>query len=125
MNESDPDVLNESVLDELSSSVQGDRSFVVELIEAYLADGESHVADVEAAVAAGDAPALVRPAHTLKSSSATVGAERLAALARILETAGRSGTLDTAAGEHVAGLRQAWGEAGAMLRAWIERGGGS
>ena len=115
-------VLNESVLDELRASVGDDRGFVVDLIQAYLSDGEKHVADVEAAVADGDAAALVRPAHTLKSSSATVGAESLAAAARELELAGRSGTLDDAASGRAAGLRAAWNEAGAALRAWIASG---
>ena len=115
-------VLNESVLDELRSSVGDDRGFVVDLIRAYLSDGEKHVADVEAAMAAGGAAALVRPAHTLKSSSATVGAESLAATARELELAGRSGTLGDVAAEQAAGLRAAWNEAGAALRAWIGAG---
>jgi HPt (histidine-containing phosphotransfer) domain-containing protein len=115
-------VLNESILDELRASVGDDRGFVVDLIQAYLSDGEKHVADVEAAVAANDAAALVRPAHTLKSSSATVGAEILAAGARELELAGRSGTLSDAATERAAELRAAWNEAGAALRAWIGAG---
>ena len=115
-------VLNESILDELRASVGDDRGFVVDLIQAYLSDGEKHVADVETAVAANDAAALVRPAHTLKSSSATVGAEILAAEARELELAGRSGTLSDAATERAAELRAAWNEAGAALRAWIGAG---
>jgi HPt (histidine-containing phosphotransfer) domain-containing protein len=115
-------VLNESILDELRASVGDDRAFVVDLIQAYLSDGEKHVADVEAAIAAGDAASLVRPAHTLKSSSATVGADSLAAAARELELAGRSGTLGEAATERAAGLRAAWNEAGAALRAWIGAG---
>jgi HPt (histidine-containing phosphotransfer) domain-containing protein len=115
-------VLNESILDELRASVGDDRGFVVDLIKAYLADGEKHVADVEAAMAAGDAVALVRPAHTLKSSSATVGAEGLAAAARELELAGRSGTLGDSAKEQAARLRAAWNEAASALRAWIGTG---
>jgi HPt (histidine-containing phosphotransfer) domain-containing protein len=112
-------VLDARVLDELRASVDGDRGFVVDLIEAYLADGEGHVADVEAAIAAGDLPALVRPAHTLKSSSATVGAVHLAALARALEIAGRDGSAEEARTGHATGLRAAWTEAAAALRAWI------
>ena len=122
MNQPAPAILDEGVLDELRSSVNGDRSFVVELIEAYLADGASHVAEVEAAVSDGDAGSLVRPAHTLKSSSATVGAQRLAGLARELEVAGRSGSIDASIGERVPQLRDAWEEATAALRAWVERG---
>ncbi len=125
MNQLDPDILSEAVLDELTVSVQGDRMFVVELIEAYLADGENHVADAEAAIAAGDAAALVRPAHTLKSSSATVGAERMAATARALESVGRSGSIDATARDQLTALREAWSEAGDVLRAWVARGSAS
>ena len=39
----------------------------------------------------GDAAAIVRPAHTLKSSSAALGALRLAQIAREIEMAGRAG----------------------------------
>lgn len=125
MTHSEPAVLDEEVLDELRTSVDGDRSFVVELIEAYVADGATHVAEVEAAVADGDAGSLVRPAHTLKSSSATVGAQRLAALARELEVAGRSGSLDASIADRVRQLREAWDEATAALRAWVDRAGTS
>ncbi len=122
MTESNPQVLNEAVLEELEASVQGDRAFIVDLVETYLADGASHVVDVVAAMTAADASALVRPAHTLKSSSATVGAERLAAMARRLEAAGRSGIIEADLGDEAARLDVAWDEAVDALRAWIRRG---
>jgi HPt (histidine-containing phosphotransfer) domain-containing protein len=111
-------VLHEAILAELSASVQGDRAFVVELINAYLADGPAHVDAIEAAVAADDAAALVRPAHTLKSSSATVGAQRLAAVSRDLEMAGRSGSVGAAL---AATVRADWEAAVAALGAWVAR----
>ena len=122
----DPDagqspVLDEAVLAELSASVQGDRSFVVELINAYLADGPAIVDAIDAAVAADDATALVRPAHTLKSSSATVGALRLAATSRELELAGRSGSVETGSSSSAAALRAEWESAVAALEAWVAR----
>ncbi len=123
MTQPDPPILDEDVLDGLRASVDGDRSFVVELIEAYLADGATHIAEVEAAVSDGDAGSLVRPAHTLKSSSATVGAQRLASLARELEVAGRSGSVEASMAQRVPQLREAWEDASAALRAWVERGG--
>ena len=64
-------ILDEGVLADLSASVNGDRAFVVELIEAFLADGAQQLAAIDAARIADDAEAMVRPAHTLKSSSAT------------------------------------------------------
>lgn len=113
--------LDETVLDELGASVGGDRSFVIDLIEAYLADGGQHVEQVEAAIASADTDALVRPAHTLKSSSATVGASRLAAMARELELAGREGRIDDAQPSHAVALRAEWETASAALRAWTAR----
>jgi HPt (histidine-containing phosphotransfer) domain-containing protein len=51
------------------------------------------------AVQSGNAAAMTRAAHTLKSSSAQLGAARLSALCKDLETSGRadelSGTPDT------------------------------
>ena len=113
---SQPPVLDGSILAELGASVQGDRAFVVELINAYLADGPAHVDAIEAAIAADDPAALVRPAHTLKSSSATVGAQRLAAVSRELEMAGRSGTIGSAS---AAAVRADWDAAVAALGAWV------
>ena len=46
------------------------------------------------ALADSDAAALADVAHTLKSSSASLGAERLASLCRRLEKAGREERLD-------------------------------
>ena len=125
MNRDEPSILDDETLDDLRASVNGDRAFVVELVEAYLADGATHVAEVEAALAAGDADGLVRPAHTLKSSSATLGAKRLASLARELEAAGRSGTLDASITARTPALREAWDEAADALRSWVSDRGSS
>ncbi len=121
---SDPETptLDAGTLDELRASVDGDRGFVVELIEAYLADGGTHVAAIEAARAADDAEGMVRPSHTLKSSSATVGAARLAGTSRELEMAARSGSLAGAGEEAAARVRSEWEATSEALRAWIADG---
>ena len=121
MTDLDAPVLDVAVLDELLVSVQGDRSFVVQLIEAYLGDGKRQLEEIVAAVANADAAALVRPAHTLKSSSATVGAARLASMARSLEHAAREGHSDDAHGSGQA-LPTAWSDAVDALRAWMAGG---
>ena len=61
------------------------------VIRAFLADTPARLAQLHAAVAAGDANRLRKAAYGLMSSSANVGAEYLAALCRELETIGRSG----------------------------------
>ncbi len=115
-------VLDIAVLDALTASVDGDHAFVVDLIEAYLDDGAAQVDQVERAIAASDLGALVRPAHTLKSSSATVGAAPLAAMARELEFAGREGRTDDAQTSHAAALRSAWDATASALRDWVAGG---
>jgi signal transduction histidine kinase/DNA-binding response OmpR family regulator/HPt (histidine-containing phosphotransfer) domain-containing protein len=67
------------------------------VIRAYLADAPARLAQMHAAVDDGDGEALRKAAHAMKSSSANVGAERLAAVCKELETLGRAGTLDGAA----------------------------
>lgn len=48
------------------------------------------------AIAAGDPAAMQKAAHSLKSSSASLGAQRLAELCKDLETMGRNNTTDEA-----------------------------
>jgi HPt (histidine-containing phosphotransfer) domain-containing protein len=114
-------MVDDGVLRGLRASVQGDTAFVRELVEAYVTDSAVLVDAIEAAVGAGDAHALVRPAHTLKSSSATLGAMTVSGTARTLELAGRSGSIDDADTTAAAArMRSEWDAATAALRAWID-----
>lgn len=122
MDPSEPAVLDESVLAQLLESVDRDRAFVVDLAEAYLADGARHLEAIRAAVDDSDADGLVRPAHTLKSSSATVGAMALSHTARELEMAGRSGSLDASIAVLVERLDREWSETATALRGWLAAG---
>jgi HPt (histidine-containing phosphotransfer) domain-containing protein len=117
-------VVDERVLTELRASVRGDTAFVRELVEAYLADSAELIEAIEAALANADADALVKPAHTLKSSSATLGAMSLSATARALEMAARSGTLDDEeTGSAAERIRPEWEAAVAALRTWMDGAG--
>ncbi|MBL8373177.1 response regulator [Accumulibacter sp.] len=69
---------------------------VQKVIGAYLADTPPRFTQLRAAVAAGNAEALRKAAHALKSSSANVGAEPLVALCKELEIHGREATVDGA-----------------------------
>jgi HPt (histidine-containing phosphotransfer) domain-containing protein len=111
-------ILDAGALAELLDSTGNDVEFVRELIATYLADTPSQLEAMTAAVDSDDAAALVRPAHTLKSSSATVGASRLSARARELEMAGRSGSLQPAVHATVEAARAEWTAAAAALSAW-------
>lgn len=68
-----------------------DLEFVDELIDTYLEDAAVQLDALRSAAVANDVAALVRPAHSLKSSSANVGAMLLAEACRSLEADGRTG----------------------------------
>ena len=59
----------------------------------YVDDSTARVARLRQAAVAGDVEALTLEAHTLKSSSASLGAQSLSALAKRLEELGRAGDL--------------------------------
>ncbi|HYL40400.1 MAG TPA: Hpt domain-containing protein, partial [Candidatus Binatus sp.] len=104
------------VVAELRDSTGGDMDFVRELVQVYVEEGAGHVAALDAGIAAGDVTALVRPAHTLKSSSASVGAMRLSELCRTIEATSRAGTFDGQA-ERVAEVGATWEATLTALRA--------
>lgn len=70
-----------------------DLEFVDELIGTYLEDSAVQLDAMRSAAQASDVAALVRPAHSLKSSSANVGAMALAEACRSLEADCRTGTV--------------------------------
>jgi HPt (histidine-containing phosphotransfer) domain-containing protein len=123
MPERDLPVLDEGVLNELLASTGDDVAFVRELIETFLAEAPSQMEAMDAAAEADDAEALVRPAHTLKSSAATVGAMRLSSAGRELEMAGRSGTLEPTARVTLETAHAEWRAASSAFAAWLTKAG--
>jgi HPt (histidine-containing phosphotransfer) domain-containing protein len=87
-------ILDPEIVAELRASVGGDEEFVHELVATYLAEGAAHLQAMVDAFEGGDIDAVVRPAHTLKSSSAALGAARLAEMSRGIEHAARDGRTD-------------------------------
>jgi CheY-like chemotaxis protein len=69
----------------------GAADVVAEIVETYLHDTPELIRQMREAVRAGDAAALDRAAHTLKSSSATVGAMTLSSRCRAIEEQARGG----------------------------------
>jgi HPt (histidine-containing phosphotransfer) domain-containing protein len=69
----------------------GDRAFVDELVDTFVDDARAQIAALRSAREAGDIDALVRPAHSLKSNAANVGATLLGDLCRALEADARAG----------------------------------
>lgn len=85
-----PPVLANEVVDELRA-VMGNE--YLSLVRLFLEDAPKHVHTLEAAASAGDMPAMVAPAHTLKSASANLGAMALSAAAKRIELGARQGVL--------------------------------
>ncbi len=90
--------LDAAALEHLFEITGGDQEFFDELVDTYFDDGVAQLAAMRAAADADDPVALLRPAHTLKSSSANVGALDLAEQCRTLEADARSGTVPDMAG---------------------------
>ena len=62
--------------------------FVVELVDTFLEEAPTMLAELRSAQAAQDADVFRRAAHSLKSNSHTFGATALGAMARQLELGG-------------------------------------
>jgi CheY-like chemotaxis protein/HPt (histidine-containing phosphotransfer) domain-containing protein len=75
-----------------------DTLFVHDLIEAFVQDAVADMATLHAAADTGNATALERAAHTLTSTSASIGALRMSALCGELQALGRTGSVAGAAG---------------------------
>ena len=98
----------------------GEIEFVDELVDTYLDDGAQMIEQLRDAALRGAVPDLVRPAHSLKSSSVNVGALALGEQCRTLEEAARGGTVPHAA-EWVARIATGFEDAARELLAERER----
>jgi len=91
------DALDRSVLASLRElQDDGDPDIVAEVGGLFLEHSPQKIAAILQAVENGDAKGLQTAAHSLKSSSAYVGAMRLSELSRELEMMGRSQVMDGA-----------------------------
>jgi signal transduction histidine kinase/DNA-binding response OmpR family regulator len=71
----------------------GNDRLLARLIALYRDDSSQLLADIDNGMKVGDAEAVARAAHTLKSSSANLGATNVAAIARKIETSARQGDI--------------------------------
>jgi HPt (histidine-containing phosphotransfer) domain-containing protein len=86
--------VDHSTLQDLVAST--DMAFVQELIEAFLEDGREQIAAMRQSLASGDALVFQRAAHSLKSSSASIGALEFSELAKELEMLAKQANLPAA-----------------------------
>jgi PAS domain S-box-containing protein len=88
-------LLDHHVLQRLQADLgDGDPAIVIELIDMFLSDSPQLLATLRQSLAARAADDFQRAAHTLKSSSATLGAATLAKVSQQLELSGRAAAFD-------------------------------
>jgi signal transduction histidine kinase/CheY-like chemotaxis protein/HPt (histidine-containing phosphotransfer) domain-containing protein len=92
-----------------------------DLVRVYLEDAPQRLRELEFAADGNDAAAQVAPAHTLKSSSANIGATTLSELARHIEQTARSG-IATAPADIARGIRREYERVAEELSALLQRG---
>jgi PAS domain S-box-containing protein len=84
-------VIDRAVIERLTATMGP--AFAAELIDTFIDDARQLVAALRKALTATDRDAFRRAAHSLKSTSESLGAFGLATLARELETVGQTGRL--------------------------------
>lgn len=84
--------VNEEVLAALTEDL-GDETIVFSLIATFLQELPERVRSLAAGASSNDVELVRRASHTLKSTSAMLGAEELATLARMVEETARAGTI--------------------------------
>ena len=87
--------INRQALDNIRN-LQGGETILARIIDIYLEESPLILSEMHEAVTLGDADAMYKAAHKFKSSSANLGADRLAKLCKELETQGRAGSTDGA-----------------------------
>jgi two-component system, sensor histidine kinase and response regulator len=76
--------------------VEGDRELLEELAHLFIEGSPASLDDIRRALSERDAHRLERLAHTIKGSSASLGANRVSEAALVLEMRARSGALENA-----------------------------
>ncbi|MEW6285598.1 MAG: Hpt domain-containing protein [Chloroflexota bacterium] len=95
-------------------------AFIADIVQTFMTSAPKALEDMKALIAAGKRTEFVRAAHTLKSNSATVGANDLRQLCETMERQGH--TLDSAALESM--LAQAvreYQQAERELKDWLAK----
>ena len=94
----EPGAIDRAAFDALLDSVGGDREFLAELLQTFFEDSPRLLEEMEAALSGGKADEFRRAAHSLKSSSASLGALPLSRICKELEELWKAGSLALAPG---------------------------
>ena len=84
-------MIDEKVIAVLKASLSDDGTVIRQLIDLYAKDSPQLLADAVAAHRQGELALLTRAAHSLKSTSASMGAITVSDLARDLEQSAKQG----------------------------------
>ncbi len=87
------DSLKQNIVTALQDLVGEDQELMQELVQTYLEGSDPLIKQLKQAVAQSDAQQIQYAAHSLKSSSASLGAEKLAEYCKQLEAKGRASEL--------------------------------
>jgi HPt (histidine-containing phosphotransfer) domain-containing protein len=74
---------------------EDDPGLLLELVDMFLADSPARMTEIQTSLANGDVKTLERAAHTLKSSSANIGALGLSKLCKQMEELARKQTCES------------------------------
>jgi HPt (histidine-containing phosphotransfer) domain-containing protein len=85
-------LVQRNILEDLIATT--DEEFVKELIDAYLEDSPTLIDEMKTALQNDDPTSFRIAAHSLKSTSASLGAIRLSEISKELEMIGNSGNLN-------------------------------
>ena len=93
-NPSEPPTLDRSAIDELRELVDEDTpDFLTDLLDSFLTDARQYLAALESSNQAGDTAGVMAASHTLKSSSANLGAMKLSEFCSQIEAISRMHSL--------------------------------
>jgi len=112
------EIIDQATFAGLLDSLGGDVDFLNELVEAYFDSSPGLFASMQQALASGEAPALQRAAHSLKTGSASFGALAFAARCKELEELAKTGELAGAAEKYQA-LEAAYAPVATALQARV------
>ncbi|MEE3716229.1 chemotaxis protein CheB [Tumidithrix elongata RA019] len=87
-------VLDPQAIQTLQEQFKNEPSFLAHMLDVFLTDCERMTSAIQTAIAAQDATVLRENAHSLKSTSATLGAKTLSSLCKEFELMARYGTID-------------------------------
>jgi len=115
--------IDRTVLERIRMLEGPDRQGLVEkVVSLYLSDSLKHMERIRNSAEAGDREALRRAAHTLKSSSANVGAMRVSETCRRIEAETAEGTPSAFAAPLLEKLESEYDSACRELRAILNPG---